>query len=330
MAVNLTPQYHEAEAEYKRAQTADQRLECLKKMWALVPKHKASEKLQAELKTKISETKDEIEHGPKSHKKAGVSYKVPRQGAGQYVLLGGPNGGKSRLLSRLTRATPEVAPYPFTTREPTVGMMQWQDVRVQLIDTPPITADFLEGYLSSMVRAADAALLVVDLGDDDGPFAAEAVLERLAQVKTVLVGAPPAEIEDPTIDYCKTLLVANKLALPGAEDRLEIVRELFAPRFAVRALDAESGQGLEELRSAIYCFLGVVRVYTKKPGKPPDMDSPYTCPEGSTVVELAERVHRDFAESLKSARMWRKGAHDGLTVPRDYVVRDGDVVELHV
>jgi ribosome-interacting GTPase 1 len=329
MAVNLTPQYHEAEAEYKRAQTAEERLQCLQKMWALVPKHKASEKLQAELKTKISETKDEIERGHKTGKKGGVSYKVPHQGAGQYVLLGGPNAGKSRLLTRLTRATPEVAPYPFTTREPTVGMMEWQDVRVQLIDTPPITADFLEGYVSSMVRGAHAALLVVDLGDDDGPFAAEAVLDRLAQVKTVLVGEAPAEIDDPTIDYCRTLLVANKLDAPGAGDRLEIVREMFAGRFAIHALDAESGRGLEELRDTIYRFLRVVRVYTKKPGKQADMDSPFTCPEGSTVVELAERVHRDFAESLKSARMWRKGTHDGLTVPRDYVVRDGDVVELH-
>src|SRR5947208_12024414 len=150
MAVNLTPQYHEAEQEYKRAQTAEERLECLKKMWALVPKHKASEKLQAEIKTKISDTKEEVEQERKHPKKGGVSYKIPRQGAGQVVLVGGPNAGKSRLLSRLTRAAPEVAPYPFTTREPSAGMMDWQDVRVQLVDLPPVTADFLEGYVSSM------------------------------------------------------------------------------------------------------------------------------------------------------------------------------------
>src|SRR5947208_1801488 len=198
VAVNLTPQYLEAEAEYKRAQGAEERLECLKRMWALVPKHKASEKLQAELKTKLSETREEVERERKSPKKAGVSYKIPRQGAGQVLLLGGPNAGKSKILTRLTRATPEVAPYPFTTREPHAGMMEWEDVRVQLIDTPPVTADFLEGYVSSTVRSADGALLLVDLGDDDGPFAAEAVLDRLAQVKTVLVGRPPAAEEDPT------------------------------------------------------------------------------------------------------------------------------------
>src|SRR3954471_2236966 len=188
MAVNLTPQYLEAEAEYKRARTAEERLEALKKMWALVPKHKASEKLQAELKTKLSEAREEVEREKRSPKKGGVSYKTPRQGAGQYILLGAPNAGKSLLVTRLTRATPEVAAYPFTTREPVPGMMRWEDVQVQLVDTPPVTADFMEGYLSSLVRVADAVLLVVDLGDDDGPFAAEAVLEHLARVKTVLGG----------------------------------------------------------------------------------------------------------------------------------------------
>jgi ribosome-interacting GTPase 1 len=330
MAVNLTPQYHEAEAEYKRASTAEERLECLRKMWTLVPKHKASEKLQAELKTKISETKAEVEQERRSPKKASVSYKIPRQGAGQVLLVGGPNAGKSRILSRLTRATPEVAPYPFTTREPHAGMMDWEDARVQLIDTPPITADYLEGYLSSMIRASDGCALVVDVGDDDGPFAAEAVLDKLAHVKTVLVGQSPVDPEDPTIEYIKTLVAANKVSAPGAQDRLDIVREMFANRFPIVTLDAESGAGLEDLRTAIYRSLGVIRVYSKRPGKPADMESPFTCPIGSTVARMAELVHRDFADKLKSARIWGTGVFDGQTVTRDHVLNDRDVVELHV
>jgi ribosome-interacting GTPase 1 len=329
MAVNLTPQYLEAEAEYKRAQTAEERLECLKKMWQLVPKHKASEKLQAELKTKISETKEEVERDKKNPKKVGVSYKIPKQGAGQVILLGGPNAGKSRLLTRLTRATPEVAPYPFTTREPHAGMMDWEDVRVQLVDTPPITADYLEPYVSSMVRSADACVLMLDLGDDDGPFAAETVIDRLGGVKTQLVGVPPPEIPDPTIHFAKTLLVANKMDQEGAADRLEIVREMFAQRFPIHVLDAESGNGLEEVRTAIYRALNVIRVYSKRPGKPADMDSPFTCPTGSTVAEMAECVHRDFVTTLKSARIWGTGVFDGQTVTRDHVLQDKDVVELH-
>ena len=330
MAANLTPQYLEAEAEYKRAQTAEDKLACLKKMFSLVPKHKASEKLQADLKTRMSELREEIERERKAPKKAAASHKIPRQGAGQYVILGAPNVGKSRLLTRLTRATPEVAPYPFTTREPHAGMMDWEDARVQLIDTPPITPDYLESYLQGMVRAADAALLLVDLGDDDGPFAAEAVIERLAETKTVLTGTLPAQPEDPTIHYTKTLLVANKSDLPSAPERLEIVRELFGPRFAIHVIAAEHGTGLEELRTAVYQFLNVIRVYSKQPGKPPDLSSPFTCPVGSTLLELAALVHRDFAEGLKSARIWGTGVYDGQTVKRDHVLHDKDIVELHL
>jgi ribosome-interacting GTPase 1 len=330
MAANLTPQYLEAEAEYKKAQTAAERLECLKKMYSLLPKHKASEKLQAELKTKMSEAREEAEHEKKTGKKGGVSYKVPKQGAGQYVLVGGPNVGKSLLLKRMTRATPEVAAYPFTTREPHVGMMPWQDVNVQLVDMPPITADFMEGYVSSMVRAATAALLLVDLGDDDGPFAAEAALERLAATKTILVGQPPAEQEDPSIQYVRTLLVANKIDLPGAAERLEVVREMFGQRFPILVISAEHGTGLEEFRDAAYKSLNVIRVYSKHPGKPADMTSPFTCPAGSTVLDMAALVHRDFAEKLRSARIWGTGVFDGQAVGREHVLHDRDVVELHV
>ena len=137
MAVNLPPQYHDAEAEYKKAQTPEDKLAALKKMWVILPKHKASEKVQAQLKTKISELNDQIEHARAHPKKQQAGFKIPKQGAGTYVFLGAPNAGKSRLLRALTKATPEVAAYPFTTREPVPGMMEWEDVRLQLIDLPP-------------------------------------------------------------------------------------------------------------------------------------------------------------------------------------------------
>jgi ribosome-interacting GTPase 1 len=329
MAANLTPQYLEAEAEYKKAQTAEERLACLKKMYTLLPKHKASEKLQADLKTKMSDLREEVERERQSPKKVGVSYKIPKQGAGQYVIVGAPNVGKSRLLTRLTRAAPEVAPYPFTTREPYAGMMEWEDVRVQLIDTPPITTDYLESYLSGMVQSASAALLMVDLGDDDGPFGAEAVVERLRQTKTVLAGPMTTESDDPGVRLVRTLLIANKSDLPGAADRLEIVRELFGTQFPVHVIAAEPGTGLDELRGALYRFLNVIRVYTKQPGKQPDMTSPFTIPVGGTVYDLAREVHREVADNLKSARVWGTGVFDGQTVKRDHVLHDKDVVELH-
>src|SRR3982750_4691480 len=144
MPANLTPQYKKAEEEYRRAQTPEEELRCLELTLREIPKHKGTDKLQAELKGKISNARHETEQTKKTGKKGHHGPHIQRQGAGRAIILGGPNAGKSQLLAKLTRATPEVAPYPFTTREPQPGMMPWEDVMVQLIDTPPITADVFD------------------------------------------------------------------------------------------------------------------------------------------------------------------------------------------
>jgi uncharacterized protein len=328
MAVNLPPQYHDAEAEYKKARTPEEKLTALKKMWVILPKHKASEKVQAILKTKISEVSDELEVARSGPKKATASYKIPRQGAGSVLLLGGPNGGRSSLLRKLTKATPEVAPYPFTTREPVPGMMDFEDARVQLIDAPPITADFYEPYVTDFARTSDAAVLVVDVGDDDGPFASETVIDRLAEKKIHLVGNPPDGEEDPTVFHVRTLLVANKIDADGALDRLNILKEMIGDRVPIFQVSAERGEGMPELRSRLFQLLHVIRVYAKPQGKAADMAAPFTIPEGGTVLDFAEKVHSDLAETLKAAKVWGSAQFDGQTVKRDHVLRDRDVVEL--
>ncbi len=328
MAVNLPPHYHNAEARYKKARTADDKLVALREMWVLLPKHKASEKVQASLKTTISELTDQIEQEKSGPKKPvhGVT-KVPKQGAGQVVFLGPPNAGKSRLLARLTNATPVVAPYPFTTREPTPGMMAFEDVRVQLVDLPPVTADHYESFVTDITRAADAAVLFLDLADDDGPAATLATLDRLKRARRELVaGREPSD--DPTVYALPALLVANKADDEAADVRLEIAREVLGDALPLYAVSAETGAGCEELRQAIFDRLGVMRVYTKQPGKPADKTSPFTCPTGATVAEFAGYVHADFEDGLKSAKVWGSGAFDGQTVGRDHVLREADVVEL--
>ena len=330
MAVNLPPHYHDADARYKKAQNPEDKLAALKEMWVLLPKHKASEKVQAELKTKISELTDQIEQAKQGPKKAAPgTFKFPRQGAGQVVFVGPPNAGKSSLLCKLTKAQPAVAPYPFTTREPVPGMMDYEDTRVQLIDLPPITADHYEPFVTDVTRAADAAVLFLDLADDDGPAATVAAIERLKLARRELVspGSPPPD--DPAVYALPTLLVANKGDDEAADIRLELAREEFGTRYPLFVISAENGAGLDVLRKAIYDALGVMRIYTKQPGKPADMTSPFTPPIGSTVAELAGKVHRDLEESVKSARIWGTGVHEGQTVGRDHVLHDKDVVELH-
>ncbi len=330
MPANLPPQYSKAEDQYRGAASPADRLEALRVMFRLLPKHKGTEKLQSDLKQKISRAKEEIEGGKSGGKKTGLGHRVPREGAGQVVLVGAPNVGKSAILAALTNARPEVAPFPFTTRAPYPGMMAWEDVRLQLVDLPPISPDFLEPWLPGLVRSADAALLVVDLGSDDVADTAEAILMRMAENHAELVGELPCDVEDETIRHVKTLLVANKLDAEGAGDRLEVLREWFGPRFPILPISTTRGQGLDDVRRASYDLLDVLRVYTKVPGKPADRSKPFTLPVGGTVLDLAREVHRDFEHSLKFARIWGRGVFEGQTVKRDHELHDADVVELHV
>ncbi len=329
MPANLPPQYSKAEDELRKAATPSERLEKLREMFRLLPKHKGTEKLQSDLKQKISRAKDDMEGAKAGAKKAGVSHRVPKEGAGQVVLVGAPNVGKSALLAALTNAHPEVAPYPYTTRAPYPGMMAWEDVRVQLVDLPAVDADFMEPWVPGLIRSADAALLVADLGSDDVADAVESVLRRLSEVHTELVPELPFDAEDEAVQHVKTVLVAAKCDCDGAQDRLEIVREWLGGRYPIVAASAAEGQGLDDVRRAAYDALGVMRIYTKIPGKPVERDHPFTLPMGSVVLDLAREVHRDLEQSLKSAKVWGSGAFDGQTVRRDHELRDGDVVELH-
>jgi ribosome-interacting GTPase 1 len=331
MPANLTPQYKKAEEEYRRAQTPEDEVRCLELMLREIPKHKGTDKLQAELKAKISKARHEVEHAKKAGKKGHHGPHIQRQGAGRATIIGGPNAGKSQLLARLTRATPEVAPYPFTTREPQPGMMPWEDVLVQLVDTPPITTDVLDPTILSLIRGSDLVLLMADVGNDEGIEAVQPVLDRLNQTKTRLANTTHLDEEDIGLSFTQTLLVLNKIDLPGSEDRIALLKEFCPLDFREYRISAEHGTGLEELRSAIYQSLDVVRVYTKLPTKKEaDYDRPFTVKRGGTLLDVAELVHRDMAANFKYARVWSTSiVAPGTQMKGDYVVHDKDVVEIH-
>jgi ribosome-interacting GTPase 1 len=327
MPANLTPQYQKAEADYRRAQSAEERAARLERMLQLIPKHKGTERLQADLKTRLKDARAEA-LSEKSAPKASRSFRIPRQGAGTVVLLGAPNSGKSRLLKELTSAHPEVAPYPFTTREPLPGMMHWEDVAVQLIDTPPVTAAHLEPSLTSLVRAADAVVLCMDGSSDDAPAETLDVLRQFASRKTRLAATTGFDQDDMTIVNVRTLLAVTHAGHGDAPLRWELFHELSQPAFPVLFVEFDSPATIPPLRTAIYQMLDVMRLYTKRPGQPAEHEHPFTLPIGSTVEDLAGRVHHDLATGLKHARVWGS-AGNGVTVGREHLLADGDIVELH-
>jgi len=333
MPANLTQQYKKAEENYRRAETPEEELRWLQIMLAEMPKHKGTDHLQAKLKTQISETKKEVEQGKSGGKKGGASrsVRIPRQGAGTVVIIGGPNAGKSSLLASLTRATPEIAVYPFTTKQPQPGMMQWNDVFVQLIDTPPITADYLEPYIVGMLRSADLVLLMIDLDDDSGIEQCKEVLDKLASTKTRLAADSRLDEEDVGLSFTQTFFIANKIDSPEAHDRLELFREMYQLPFREFQISANNPETLEELRNAIYKSLNVIRIYTKDPKKKEaDSDKPFTLRQNDTLLDLAELIHKDYAEKLKFGKVWGEAVHDGTVVKGDYVLHDCDIIEVHI
>ncbi len=330
MPANLPPEYHKIEAELRTARSPEEKIDIYERLIAVIPHHKGTDKLIAMYRQKIAKAKEEMERRPSTAKR-GVGYKIEKSGAGQVVLVGPPNAGKSLLVKVLTGAEPEVADYPFTTRLPAPYMMPFENVQVQLIDTPPVTADLMETWFPEMVKMADAVLFVADLSDPDPAGAVEGILGRLRERKVDFV---PADAEIPPERYPflkRALLAANKIDIEGAARNFEDLKVLLENPAEKVPVSALSGRGLEELRKAVFRLLHVIRVYSKIPGKKPERNAPFTLRKGITVLEMARAVHKDFAEKLAYARVWSAGSGiEGLRVTRDHVLADEDVVELHI
>jgi ribosome-interacting GTPase 1 len=329
MPANLTPQYFEAEERYKEAKTPQEKIHALKQMYAVMPKHKGTEKLQADIRRRISKLNDEIEHA----RKAGHRHSdyVKKEGAGQVVLLGPPNGGKSSIVHALTHAQPGVAPYPFTTKKPLPAMMPYEDIQIQLVDMPPISESYYEGWLSNVVRDCDLVLLVVGLDDLDPDGDVKSILSHLESSGILLAAEAAGDGQEP--DYRavtkKTILVLNKIDLGGVNIMIGLLKPVL-PGIAVCQLSCSTREGVEGLRRSIYEALSLVRVYTKVPGKKADMSRPFVFRKGTSILEMAAAVHKDFRDNLKFARVWGHAKYEGQPVEKGYVLEDGDVVELHL
>jgi ribosome-interacting GTPase 1 len=328
MPANLSPEYIAAERKLRTAKTPQEKLSILEEMLATIPKHKGTEKMQAMLKTKIAKLKDQLQSRP-AVARHGPSYHVEKSGAGQVAVVGPPNSGKSRLIASLTGAQPEVGDYPYTTRAPSPFMMKFENIKIQLVDTPPLAPEEIQTELAELIKTADRVLLVLDLADQETASILETQLLRLREKRIELIfeNGPSAE----RMPYAKrTLVAANKSDLPQAEENLSFVKEYFGDKLPLLAVSAARGDGLEDLRKNLFLLLDVIRVYSKTPGKKPDLNDPFSLKKGSTVIDMARAVHKDFVEKLKYARIWRRDLLQGQMINRDFVLEDEDIVELHI
>jgi len=343
MPTNVTPEYKKAEEAYRKAREPKERLDCLREMLRTIPKHKGTDHLQADIKTRIKQLTEELAGPKKGGRRTGPSLVVRPEGAAQVCLVGPPNAGKSSLHARLTGSKSEVGPYPFTTQFPVPGMLPCEDIHIQLVDLPPVSADFMEPWLVNALQPADAVLLCIDVSDPECLEQVPTIIARLADRKVFLTPEWPglergdmdttAALDD-SIDPFRldlpTVLIANKSDLDPDPEEVEILEDLLGLQFPALTMSAETGDGLDALAPFLFTALDVVRVYTKTPGKPADSDRPFTVRRGGTVHDVARLVHKDIARDLKFARIWGAQVFDGQQVGPDHVVCDGDLVELHV
>jgi ribosome-interacting GTPase 1 len=325
MPANLTPEYHKAEQWYRSATTNEEKILALERMLAVMPKHKGTDHLKADLRRKLSKLKEAATQ-KKSGKHVDI-FHVPRSGAGQIVLIGTPNCGKSSIVEALTNAKVNVADFPFATGGPVPGMVEFEDVQIQLVDMPPITADYSAPGQVGTYRNCDWVAIVIDLSAD--------VQEQL-QVCLDFLESRSLLIDKETPEYDQQGNVLGKKAFCictksdiAKTDALENLKKLCKYPFEFIVISATTGEGLEELSAKFFDLLEIIRIYSKPPGQPADMTEPFTLPAGSTVMDLATAVHRQLAEKLKSARIWGTGVYDGQNAQRHHVLNDKDIIELH-
>lgn len=326
MPANLTPVYHAAEERYRQAKTKEEKIAALEEMLAVIPKHKGTDHLQADIKRRIAKLRDEGDE--KGGAKSGDPFLIPKEGAGQVVLMGFPNTGKSALVGALTRAKVTVADYPFSTPLPVSGMMSYEDILIQLVDLPPVTAEEMPKGMAGTLRLADLVAITLDLASDDCLEQWQGCLDLLNERRILKI---PGEVEGQhTRDAGDFILIMTKSDAAGADERLELLQEMIPPDWRSITVSVHDPDSLNRLRKTIFEQLRIIRVYSKIPGKEVDRSNPFVLRSGQTVLDMAAKVHRDFPDKLKSAKVWGSAKFPGQAVEKDYQLADGDVVELHV
>lgn len=334
MPTNVTPQYRSAEDRFRQATTPQEKIIALQEMLSVMPKHKGTDHLKAQLRSRISKLMEELS-GPSSGARSGgvEPFALPKQGAGRTTLIGPTNVGKSLLLSRATGAHSKVGSYSLSTLEPVPGMLQFEDIYIQLVDTPPIDNLSTQGRLYGLLRMSDVLAVVVDLSQDSISQVRDS-FRALEEWGFVLLGNVDNEEEHDGESEKPVIVVGNKADFQDSLVTFQDLESEFGDSYPVVLVSAEEEVGFDELGEAIFRALDIIRVYTKSPQEKKDdvqRGAPFVLPQGSTVADASDNVHKDLARSLKYAVLWGlSGKFEGQHVGRDHRLHDGDLIELHI
>jgi len=330
MPTNLPPEYYEVDKRYRAAVETHEKIQLLEELISTIPKHKGTDHLRADLKSRLAKLKN-VSQSKKSIGRHESPFRIEREGAGQVVLVGPTNTGKSALVEALTNASPEVSSAPFTTWSPTPGMMHFENIQIQLIDTPPLNPEYLDPTMMELLRRADLIILIIDLQT----YPIQQLEESLALLKENRIIPLHQSLEYPEdypnrrqLSFVPFLVLANKCDGEDADEIYKIYCELLDEPWPCIPVSAVTGRNFDDLKRTIFNQLEIVRVYAKPPGRDPDLNAPFVLKLGGTVEEFARKVHQDFVKNLKSARVWGSADFDGQMVGRDYVLADGDIIEL--
>lgn len=288
-------EYKEAENIYLSAKTPEEKLRALEEMIRTCPKHKSSEKMLANLKSRYVKLRKEQEQ---KAKKKGKKALIKKTGDVVVCLVGITNSGKSSLLATLTNAKPKISTLPFTTTIPEQGILEYDMCHIQVIDIPAFRGACADSENLGIARMADL-IVIVAVSDTE----INSVLEELGE----------ARINIP-------LLVVHSKADT-------VVR---IPCQSQISVSAQTMQNIQELKDRIFSKLRIMRVYTKEPGKIPEK-RPIVLKENSIIRDFASQVHKDFLKKFNHALVWGKSVKfPGQRCGLGHVLKDKDVVEIHL
>ena len=328
MPANLTPQYRLAEQRYKQATTLSEKIDALRNMMAIIPKHKGTEHLRAGLRSRMSRHVHEFEN-PKGGVGGGSQpFNIRKEGIGQSVWIGLANSGKSELLNALTGMHAKVGDYQFTTQIPNVGMIQFENVRIQLIDPPSLEFPDTKTQVYGLIRNADTFIFVVDL-TMDATKQAQHLCAILEPWGFDFYGGSQGVPDDDNKLKNMVSILANKWDSEGAAVAWEELERSFGSRFPLLRTSCLDGTGLDKVGNMLFQQLGRMRIYTKTSVGNVDYQNPIVLEQGSTVSDAGARLHKKWKTAVKYALLWGSGKFDGQRVSREYVLSDGDIVELH-